>query len=423
MIKKLKVKFIATAMFSVLAVFLVLLIGINMFFTHNMTTTSDSLLKVLVNEDINTEKQSIKDFSNSNPDGEKRPPEMDMKQDPNNILGFVPETRNSMRYFIVIFDAQGNVVQTNTDHIVSITEQEAIEMAQQADKTKTDTIKWYDDYRYVCSQTANGLRVVFLNCEMVKYSLQALRMNSALIAAASYALTFLIVLLFSNKAIKPIADSYQKQKQFITDASHELKTPLTIISANNELQEINSGRNECSQAINDEVEHMTHLVNQLVLLSRYDEEKLQVVSNNFNLSDAIAETAMAFTSVIERSHKKLNVDICPDLNFNGDEEMIRRLTSILMDNAVKYCDENGEISVKLTQSRHIDLIVSNTYKNVDNINLELVFDRFYREDKARTRGSGYGLGLSIARAIVNSHHGSIKAVNVDHNSISFCVSL
>lgn len=421
MIKKLKRKFVASAMLCVLAVFMVLLVGINVFFSQNLVSTSDSLLKLLVNDNM---QPFSDDGANHIPaDVDKLSPDEHLKYDKiKSELSPVPETRGAMRYFSVEYNSNGEAVSSNTEHIISLSETDALAMAAAVEKIPDGKIKWYKDYRYTCSETADGYKMVFLNCELVRYSLNSLRLYSALIAAASYALIFLIVVLTSGRVIKPISSAYEKQKRFITDASHELKTPLTVISANNELQELNGMKTEYTAAISDEVKHMTDLVGQLVVLSRYDEENLQLNMLEFSLSEAVIDTAGAFVSVAKRSGRKLIINVQPDINISGDEAMIRRLISILMDNALKYCDADGEIDVMLTCERKTELTVMNTYKNVANVSLEHLFDRFYREDKARTAGKGYGLGLSIARAVASSHHASIKAHDAGSGRIAFTVT-
>lgn len=134
-------------------------------------------------------------------------------------------------------------------------------------------------------------------------------------------------------------------------------------------------------------------------------------------------TAMVFKGVCERKNKKLNLDIEQNIQLKGDESAIRQLVSVLLDNAVKYCDKDGEITVILKKDKNIHLYVRNDYKDVANVKLDRLFDRFYRVDKSRTRNGSYGLGLSIANMIVNKHHGSIKVKNIEDKMIQFDVKL
>ena len=229
--------------------------------------------------------------------------------------------------------------------------------------------------------------------------------------------------MFSKRAIKPIAESYEKQKQFITDASHELKTPLTIISANSEILAMTYGEDEWVEVIEKQAQRMRDLVNSLVVLTKMDEESQSVIYDEFNISDATYDTAMAFDGLCKNNEVDLLIDVNPNIKFKGDESAIRQLISILIDNAVKYCDNNGQIHVNLKKEKQVLLSISNTYNDVNKIELDKLFERFYRVDKARTRNGSYGLGLSIARAIVERHRGNIKVKNIDNNIIEFEIKL
>ena len=168
---------------------------------------------------------------------------------------------------------------------------------------------------------------------------------------------------------------------------------------------------------------MKELVNSLVSLSRMDEGTEKMVMEAFSISDAVYDTAMVFKGVCEQKGKKLDMDIAGDIMYKGDESSIRQLVSILMDNAVKYCDKSGTISISLKQDKHICLYVKNDYEDVASVKLDRLFDRFYRVDKARTRKGSYGLGLSIASMIVEKHHGKIKARNIGDRMIQFEILL
>ena len=204
-------------------------------------------------------------------------------------------------------------------------------------------------------------------------------------------------------------DEWKNNQQFITDANHELKTPLTLILSNLDIVEAELGQNEWLDDIRSEGERMGLMINQLVALSRMDESQAHMVRSAFDLSAAVEDTVSEFQPLAAERGKKLQTSIEPGIRYEGDEGLIRRLASILMDNAVKYCDEGGEIRVEVCQHRHPVLIVENTYAQVDQLELDRLFDRFYRADKARTFSGSFGVGLSIAQSIVRSHRGSIHA--------------
>ena len=238
-----------------------------------------------------------------------------------------------------------------------------------------------------------------------------------------------MVALFSRKAVKPIAESYEKQKQFITDANHELKTPLTLIMTNIDIVSAEIGENEWLKDAKSEGKRMNCLINQLGILNQMDENASKKTKNTkqsenpFNLSAVLEEITSKFISAAKEKGQKIKIHICPDTTYVGDEEAIKKLIFILLDNAVKYCDEGGTIEIKLQQKRHAVIIVENSYYEVDNVQLDKLFDRFYREDKARTASNSFGIGLSIAKAIVNERRGEISAYRKDGKTIGFKVIL
>ena len=242
-----------------------------------------------------------------------------------------------------------------------------------------------------------------------------------LLACAALVLT--LIFLLSKKAVKPIAESYEKQKQFVTDANHELKTPLTLILANAEIAELELGKNEWLDDIRAEGLRMTELVNRLVALSRMDENGNGINPTEVSLGELVSDTAREFEPLARERGKTLTASIDKECTYLGDEALLYRLIGILMDNAVKYCDNGGEISVTLRHGRQVWLTVENTYAAVDEIELDRLFDRFYRADKARRFTGGYGVGLSMAKAIVENHKGEITAYRRDHTHIGFKVIL
>ena len=339
-------------------------------------------------------------------------------------MGFItPETRYATRYFTVWLDSEGSAVYSDTDFIHSVTDDLAKDYAQKVAGLDAER-GWLANYRYKIYSTDDGSAVVFVDGTMNRSSLlQSLVISGFVLVLAALVILFLIILL-SGRAMKPIAESYEKQKQFITDANHELKTPLTLILTNLDIAESELGQNEWLDDIRSEGNRMTELVNQLVALSRMDEEKHPLNTSHIPLGKVVAETVSEFEALAKGRGKTLSSDICTDVTFCGDEVLIQRLVGVLMDNAVKYCDNNGQISVSLHQQRRqIILNVENTYAAVGEIELHRLFDRFYRADKARTFTGGYGIGLSMAKSIVERHKGEISAYRKDDNHIGFRVVL
>ena len=333
-----------------------------------------------------------------------------------------PETPFSTRHFTVLFDKNGKVIETFTESIYAIDKEQAIEYAEEV--LDGDNARgWISSYRYKVFRAEFGSGVVFVDGSMNRAAMvQSIAIAGAVLLVCAV-LVLTLILLLSKRAVKPIAESYEKQKQFITDANHELKTPLTLILANLDIAEGELGKNEWLDDIRSEGHRMTELVNQLVALSRMDEENHTLNLSNVALGRMVADTVSEFEPLAVSRGKTIGANIDTDIIYHGDEVLLRRLVGILMDNAIKYCDHGGEISVTLHRGRHIVLTVENTYAAVGELELNRLFDRFYRADKARTFKGGYGVGLSMAKAIVEKHKGEITAYKKDSTHIGFKVVL
>lgn len=346
------------------------------------------------------------------------------------------ETRFSIRFFTVSFDENGQVRQQDVQEISSVTAQDAQGYAMRA-LGENQERGWIDGYRYkvyeITYDTGQGLQqgteVIFVDGTMNRSVARMTLFSAGAVLTASWVIIVVLVALFSRKAVKPIAESYEKQKQFITDANHELKTPLTLIMTNIDIVSAEIGENEWLKDAKSEGKRMNCLINQLGILNQMDENASKKTKNTkqsenpFNLSAVLEEITSKFISAAKEKGQKIKIHICPDTTYVGDEEAIKKLIFILLDNAVKYCDEGGTIEIKLQQKRHAVIIVENSYYEVDNVQLDKLFDRFYREDKARTASNSFGIGLSIAKAIVNERRGEISAYRKDGKTIGFKVIL
>ena len=208
----------------------------------------------------------------------------------------------------------------------------------------------------------------------------------------------------------PIAKAHRKQKEFITSASHELKTPITVIRADADILQMDNPDNEWIEDIKKQAENLTAMTNSLVSLARMDERNGHIKRVVFPVSDLAEEAVRSYNALALDSGKHFTYDITPDLTCCGDASSVRQLFTILLDNAFKYSSGKGNIDFKLSSSgSYIVLIVSNDVDNIDKNLTDRMFDRFYRADSTSAKITGYGLGLSIAKAIVSEHNGSIKA--------------
>lgn len=336
---------------------------------------------------------------------------------------FTPEARFSTRFFAVYADKNNQIIGENTDKISSVDVKTAREYAEKALSGSSER-GWIGGFRYKVTDTADGKTVVFVNGETNKGMTSGLQYTVLFVLLGSFLAILLLIIIISKRAVKPTAEAYEKQKQFVTDANHELKTPLTLILSNVDIVESELGENEWLEDIRGEGERMSALINQLVTLSRMDEDAANLIASAFDLSGVALDTVSEFEGLASERKKELTAAIEPNVMYSGDEGLIRQLLSILLDNAVKYCDPDGEIVVNVRAKAHGAVItVENTYRDIDNIELDKLFDRFYRADKARSFNGSFGVGLSIAKSIANKHKGNIFAYKKDDNHIGFKVTL
>ena len=336
---------------------------------------------------------------------------------------FTPDTPFSTRFFIVWIDNNNQIARVNIEKISSVTEEQAKDYAEEALKNNKER-GWISKYRYKVSETEQGKSVVFVSGEINRATTFRLIYLLFSVMVGSFLVILLLIILISKRVVKPVAESYEKQRQFVTDANHELKTPLTLILSNIDIVESEIGQNEWLADIRSEGQRMGGLINQLVVLSRMDEDTSNLTIAEIELSNMIADVVSEFEGLAKEKGKELNLKIDSMINYEGDEGLIRSLVAILLDNAIKYCDQGGQIDIRLsTKGRNIVLTVENPYKNVENIELGRLFDRFYKADKARTYTGSFGIGLSIAKGIAKKHKGDIVAYQKDSTHIGFKVTL
>ena len=410
MIEKLQRKFILICTVSVLLVVL-LVFGVLLILNVSSTNRNMDALADRVSEG----EGRFLPFQEEMPMPDKKPPKAPPSAD-----FITPETPFATRYFTVIFDASGEVREVNTDAIYAITGETAEAYAADA-LTRGSTRGWISSYRYKVFSLEEKTGVVFVDGSMSLSMLTQSMTIAGSVLLGCAALVLILIFLLSKKAVKPISESYAKQKQFVTDASHELKTPLTLILANLDIAEAELGKNEWLNDIRAEGNRMAELVNHLVALSRMDENghrmKMSEVDFGLLVFDAVSE----FEPLARDRGKTIVASIDREIRCQGDEAYLYRLVGILMDNAVKYCDNGGEIRVTLSRARRTVLTVENTYAAVGELELKRLFDRFYRADKARKFTGGFGVGLSMAKAIAETHKGEITAYKKDATHIGFKV--
>lgn len=422
MIKQLRRKLIAACMISLAIVLAVILGGVNLMSYQKVVADADTVLALLGSND--GEFPKLHSGPEAPPDGEISMDRGTGKRDLLGTKGLSPETPYESRFFSVILDESGQVVQTDTGQIAAV-DDESAELYAHSAVESGHTAGFLDDYRYLVLAEEGNTRVIFLDCGRSLSSFRTTLLASVALSLLGLLAVLVLLLILSHRIVRPVAESYEKQKQFITDAGHELKTPMTIISADVDLAEMECGENQWLTDIRRQTERLTGLTNDLIYLSRMEEEQppLQVIE--FPLSDVAEEMALPFLAPAKSQEKELTLHIQPMLSFTGDEKAIRQLISILLDNALKYSPAGGHLELRLEkQGRNILLTMTNTtIQPVEEDKLSHLFDRFYRSDQSRnSQTGGYGLGLSIARSIVLAHKGKIRAESRDGMTLSVTVS-
>ena len=337
-----------------------------------------------------------------------------------------PEVPYESRYFTAEVDERGDLFHIDTSHIAAVDEPLAREYATEAMDRRADR-GFIKHFRFLKVREPGGAtRVIFLDSGRRIDSLLKFLLSSIIVAFLGYALICLVVVFVAGKIIRPVAESYEKQKRFITDAGHEIKTPLSIIGANVDLMELEGCRSESLEEINKQTDRLTKLTNDLVFLAKMEEkgEKLQKI--DFPLSEMVGEVADSFKVLAETKQKRLNVSVEPMISMNGNDNGIYQLINILLDNAIKYSPEQSSILLSLEKKGRVAVIrvINDTVTPKKKEELPLLFDRFYRSDSSRSsKTGGHGIGLSIAKAVIEAHGGKIYASLADERKIQITAEL
>lgn len=413
MIKQLRRRFVVAIMASALALLVMVLVSINLIVIFVMDNSTTYTL-----ESIERNKGFAIDVSS------------DYRT---NVLNYLnplyeadsldAEVSYTARFFYVRFTKDGLVETVNTDHVTTVSGEKAREFAEDAlEKGKP---KGYikGSYKYLVSHSENNdTTVYFMDVSETLISIGLMVTVSVLIGTVGWVALSLIVILVSKRAVRPIVENAVRQKQFITDAGHELKTPLAIISANTEVLEMMYGENEWFTSIHNQTNRLSALIKNLLVLSKAEEQTQKESFSEVPVSDIISATVASFSAVAQRSKKRLYAEVQPALNIWGSEKSIAELANILLDNAVKYAPEGSKIKLNLyKKSRQVILETVNEIPDGVEVDTDRLFDRFYRSEKSRSRQTGgYGIGLSIAGAIAKSHKAYITAES-ENNKIKFTV--
>ena len=438
-IKRIQNRFIMTSTLTLFCVMLIMGGFIYLFGTITIRNEAQQIMRYIVENDGDLPKpDTIQDNEEESHDSDSDEEDTD---DPSftetmewslqsifgvgDFFGETPDSYYTTRYFAVLFDESETVSLIKTSHIAYIEEEQAEEYARIALDRPFHFGNFGRYYYYCADRESGGTIVVYLDrTEQLSLMRRVLISVLSILGLGTF-LSFFIMRLLSKGFVRTEVENVEKQKQFITNASHELKTPLAVIKANTEMQEMMDGESEWSRSTLRQVDRMTGLIGNLVQIARAQEMTDGELAPT-DIAAAVSETADSFAPVAASDGKKLEKEIPDSLVTKSSDSSMRQLTSLLIDNAIKYCDDGGTIKVELTRSRRgAVLTVSNDYAEGANVDYTRFFERFYRQDEAhtisagtvtgssegssgeRTGKSGYGIGLSIAESLVKSMMGSI----------------
>lgn len=394
MIRTLRRRFLLIALASLTGTLAVLCLVINLGYHAITTQRADQVLQML--------HQNAGQF-----------PEPETQADPGAFPGFqvTLETPFETRYVVVRLTGQREVAEVDMEHIAALDREKVIQQVEQIlDGGKSSGYSGY--YRYqVFDDGEEGQTIVVLDCFLQLQAANNVLRLTLLASLACIAIVFLLLVFLSRRVVRPFAENLEKQRRFVTDASHELKTPLAIISANTGLLEASLGENRWLASTQVQVSRLDRLIGHLVELARTEEALTEEELQPVDLSGVVAGQMEDYRLLAQASGKELESDVAPGVTVRGAADNLKRLCTLLLDNAVKYCDSGGTIRLTLAQrGRWAVLSIANPCAGLDPAQLPRLFDRFYRADASRSRDTGgYGIGLSTARAIVARHHGRLTA--------------
>ena len=410
--KKMRLKMIGIVFASVVAAFMVMTIILVMCFGAYRNRQADEIT-AMISENNGTVPQ-LKDY----------------KQQQKNSQAFERYFNNynedssyRTRFFRIFLDEDKKVTNVNMDHIAAVDEKKAVRMTKIA-MLRRGKVGLVGSYRYRKEYKDGQVRsIIFLDC---KENQSFYHLAVTITITVSTLLTCLITVIFaiaSKRAVRPFEINSNRQKQFITDASHELKTPLAIISANAEVLQYKGDGNEWTQNIIDQTKHMGKLINQLLVLAKLDEVQEKSEKQEADLKLLLEETTRPFEEVATQKKVTLKLHLEEGVTIRVNREQIAQLVSILTENAAKYVNDGGKIVWRLTKTQHGAVLVVKNTTEKELPDTKRMFDRFYRSDSSRSsKTGGQGIGLSIAKKIVDSHKGSITAKAGD-GMVTFRVSL
>ena len=405
MIKKVRNRFILVGTAAASAVTILLVLAINIFNMVQINRNLDNVLYEMSQEKsdgLNSEKSgALEEIRTGEPDTEKMVSLDGQAKKGHGKKGgrYSVQTQYAGHFYHVVVDADGKVSAIGPASLTEELEQLAAGAVETGKSSGT-----FNDYRYLVQENGQVTDVFVLDCLTEHQQEERLLLISAVVGAGGILVFFVFVFLMSRRIIIPLKVNMEKQKRFITDAGHELKTPLSVIGTNMDILSMDLGENEWVDGTIQQVKKLRKLVGNLISLARMDEDSTVIVLSLFDVSSAALESAEPFCALASQAGGQMIPDIQEGLTARGDEASVRQLFTILCDNAIKYCTGETPVRVRLFQNgKRICFETENSWKrDITPEKLDSVFDRFYRGDASRDRRSGqtgYGLGLSIAKGI------------------------
>lgn len=411
MIKKLRYRFILLMMVVISVILGAVVTVINIASYNRINREAEVVLNILAENEG-------KIPGNFDEEDEDRPP------------SYYLELPYSTRYFTVTINLEGEVQSANLNYTRSVNYDGACAIALRLYQNKNKE-GIYESFKYRSIKLLDeSTMYIFLDQTSELENYRYLLLFSIIGSIGGLAIFFIMSVILSKFVLRPVENSYKNQKVFITNASHELKTPLTIINANTEIIEMNDGESEWTESIKSQVSRLTNLTNQLVYITKLDEDSIALNKKEFNLSKTIIETLNSFTPVLKNKKISLLLDIKDDIKYVGDEKLITDLIIILIDNLSKYTSGEMVGSVKLDYKKirnklsKIEFVIANSIDFEYDEDPNMLFERFFRLDNSRNRKTGgTGVGLSIAKNIVDLHKGNISINIENNNQIIFTIIL
>ena len=344
--------------------------------------------------------------------------------------GLFPEFTYAARYFTVVTNKDGDVLRVDVNRVASVNDEEAIAYAKAARESyekslvvSTLNLGMVDTFYYRVGERPDGtVMAAFLDCSFQMQVNREVAVSTVIICGLGLLGSFLLVLFFSKRAIQPEIQNSRRQKEFITNASHELKTPLAVIRANTEVIEMLQGESEWTQSTMSQVDRMDGLVQNLVMITRAEEREDRTAMGEIDVTKVVLSSVDPFRALARQEQKELTCELAEDVHMVADASAIQQLCTLLVDNAIKYCDDGGKVVVELASPRRnwVMLTVSNSFAKGEGAHFGRFFDRFYRDDEAHSDEGGYGIGLSVAESICTRYGGTIKASWKNEMAVFVC---